>query len=106
MANRHTNKKLRSLVRRRMAETGESYQTALNALLAEASAPRRALDPVSVDIVVASYFGLPVTFAVFEATENVGRPLIVRMPSSRAWGSGVSMPMPMPMSGFRRAGWQ
>jgi hypothetical protein len=105
MANRHTNEKLRLLVRRRMAETGETYQTALKALLDAERAPHRhgSTAPPSVDIVVAHYFGLPVTLAVFEAAACLGRPVIVRLPWSRQWRAGVARPAPF--FNVRRAGW-
>ena len=106
MANRHTHKKLRSLVRRRMAETGERYQTALKTLLAEEAAlgRRGSVESGSVDLVAARYFGCPVTLAVFEAAEPVGRPIILRMPSSR--DGAVRVSMPVPLFNVRRRGWQ
>jgi hypothetical protein len=100
MANRHTNKKLRSSVQRRMALTGETYQQALTALL-----QARARQPLgSVDLIIAHYFGLPIVLAVFEATEPVGRPIIMRIPSSR--GCAVGTRMRSPVMHFRVGGWQ
>lgn len=91
MANRHTNKKLRLHVRRRMASTGETYQRALIALLQQQTQRH---PPSAVDLIVADYFGLPITLAVFEAIEPVGHPVIMRIPSSRDCASDVRMPIP------------
>ena len=99
MANRHTNKKLRIHVRLRMSETGETYQQALSIIQREASEHRS-----SVDLIVARYFGWPVTLAVFEATEPIGHPVIMRIPSARHWGVGAEMPIPF--MNFRRGDWQ
>ena len=95
MANRHTNKKLRTHVRLRMVATGETYQQALNRIQRDESEHRG-----SVDLIVARYFGWPVTLAVFEATEPVGRPAIMRIPSARHWRAGTKMPVPF--MNFRR----
>lgn len=99
MANRHTNKKLRLHVRLRMSATGETYQQALGRILREESDRRG-----SVDLIKARYFGWPITLAVFEATEPVGHPVVMRVPSARSWGAGVEMPLPF--MNFRRGEWQ
>jgi hypothetical protein len=39
----------------------------------------------SVELFVATYFGWPITLAVYEASEPVGCPIILRVPSSRHW---------------------
>ena len=99
MANRHTNKKLRMRVRRRMSATGETYQQALSGVLRD-EFDRRG----SVDLIAARYFGWPIMLAVFEATEPVGHPVVMRIPSARHWGVGVEMPVPF--MNFRRGEWQ
>jgi hypothetical protein len=99
MANRHANKKLRMHVRLRMSATGETYQQALSRILLDESDRRG-----SVDLIAANYFGWPIVLAVFEATEPIGLPLVLRVPSARHWGVGVEIPTPF-MS-FRRGEWQ
>jgi hypothetical protein len=109
MANRHSHKKLRELARRRMAETGESYQKALHAVatpptgVSAARGRQAARDGMPVDLIAAHYFGLPVTLATFEAALPLGRPLILRVPSSRLPWSG---PLPLPLAMVRPAGVQ
>lgn len=61
MANRHANKKLRAAVRRRMARTGESYQTARQRVLED---QQRTESPV--DLVPFTYFGIPLTLVTSE----------------------------------------
>lgn len=106
MANRHSNKKLRAHVRQRMAATGETYQQALAELLRE-QAKRQGLgsrELSGVDLIPARYFGWPITLAIFEAAEPVGRPVILRIPSPHdgaAWSR-----MPLPLMNFRLPGWQ
>ena len=106
MANRHSNKRLRSHVRRRMAETGETYQQALTALRQEQARRqgRGSNELVRVDLIPARYFGWPITLAVFEAAEPVGRPVIMRIPSPHDGGAWSRMPLPL--MNFRVAGWQ
>jgi hypothetical protein len=99
MSNRHTNKKLRMRVRLRMAATGETYQQALSRILREEFGGRG-----SVDLIAARYFGWPITLAVFEATEPVGYPVVMRVPSACYWGVGVAMPVPF--MNFRQGEWQ
>ena len=65
MANRHTHKKLRAEIRARMAETGESYQTAWHRVLAHV--PERPKHATRVDLVPFTYFGVPITLATSEA---------------------------------------
>jgi hypothetical protein len=99
MANRHTNKKVRTQVRLRMSATGETYQQALSRIL-RVDSDRCS----SVDLIAARYFGWPIVLAVFEATEPVGHPVVMRVPSARYWGAGVEMPVPF--KNFRRGEWQ
>jgi len=91
MANRHTNKKLNAAIRRRMDQTGESYQQARGRVLSADSAA----GPDGVDLLVANYFGWPITVAVFESTMPVGRPVILRVTSARGWEVGADMPLPL-----------
>lgn len=58
MANRHSHKKQRAEIRARMAQTGESYQKARQALLVRRDVPER-----HVDLVPFSFFGVPMTLA-------------------------------------------
>ena len=104
MANRHSNKQRRAGVRRRMAATGESYQQALAAIRRGTPQP-----DAGVDLLVVSYFGAPITLAVFEARQPLGRPAILRVPSSRGLppsGSRWLLGMPTPFEALRGDGWQ
>jgi hypothetical protein len=60
MANRHSNKRLRAEIKARQAATGESYQAAMQHILARA--PRR----FAAGFLQARYFGVALTFATWE----------------------------------------
>ena len=60
MANRHSHKKLRAEIHARMAETGKSYQTVREQILAS---PNRHNE---VDLVELTFFGQPMTLATAE----------------------------------------
>jgi hypothetical protein len=91
MANRHSHKKLRLDVRRRMALSGESYQKALREIQQELQ--RRTFRGSSaVDLIQAHYFGVPIILATFEAREPVGRPVITRVPSAHLGETGLPPP--------------
>lgn len=68
MANRHSHKKRRAEIRARMAATGASYQATLASVVAERSQSRHRVDssPRAPSLLQASYFGVPVTLAVYE----------------------------------------
>jgi hypothetical protein len=53
-----------------------------------------------VDLVVACYFGWPITLAVYEASEPVGVPIILRVPSATGWSPELRTPVPI--LSFRR----
>ena len=69
MANRHSHKKLRAMIRARMAVSGESYQAARHRLLQERE--ERAVRGEGVDLVAATYFGVPVTVATFDVLSRL-----------------------------------
>ena len=66
------------------------------------SAGRRSRDSMAdkVDLVVARYFGWPITLAVYEASEPVGYPIILRVPSATGWSRELRVPAPV--LSFRR----
>jgi hypothetical protein len=86
MGNRHRHKKMRSEVRAIMAETGESYQTALSRLRME----RRAASALArqVDLIPIDYFGTPLTLATFEILGDLSFVAL----------SGRDLPRPFPHS--------
>jgi hypothetical protein len=102
MANRHSHKKLRLHVRRRMAATGESYQKALCEVLQLGDDTRDSSR--GVDLIIAHYFGVPITLATFEAVEPLGHPVITWVPSSLPNGA---CPLPsLPLAVFGSTGVQ
>lgn len=68
MGNRHGHKQLQRAARARMAETGESYQSARAAVLALHGRPTRAgsASDGDVDLLPIRYFGLQAALATFE----------------------------------------
>jgi hypothetical protein len=90
MANRHSHKKRRAEIRARMAATGASYQTALAKVVAERGQgkdrmPRSLRTP---SLLRASYFGVPVTLAVYEVFSRASLILV----------SGCGGPLGLPLA--------
>lgn len=90
MANRHRHKKRRAEIRARMAATGESYQTALARLASDRNRGshrlQRALRAPS--LLRTSYFGVPVTIAVYELLSRASVILV----------SGCGGPLGLPLA--------
>jgi hypothetical protein len=90
MANRHCHRKRRAEIRARMAATGESYQAALARLVSEGSRGTHRLHR-SVRapwLLPASYFGVPVTLAVYEVFSRASLILV----------SGCGGPLGLPLA--------
>ena len=83
MANRHSNKKLRAMTLHRMAQTGESFQSARKLVRARSGCQGRGrhLGPAA-DFVETRYFGEPITLAILPAPMRA--PLIVWLSPPRA----------------------
>jgi hypothetical protein len=94
MANRHSHKKQRAEIRARMAATGESYQTTLARLVSERHGgiphgiQRLQRAPRAPWLLPASYFGVPVTLAVYELFSHASVILV----------SGCDGPLGLPLA--------
>ncbi len=91
MANRHSDKKLRAEIRARMASTGESHQAAHRRILASRSAARGIERTGVPELIATTYFGVPVTVAVYEILSHLRLILVSGSdgPMGLPWGSAA-----------------
>lgn len=90
MANRHANKRLRAACRKRMAETGETYQQARQRLVQHR--PHPAVNQTDLQPVLCH--GLPATLVTIEQHGTI---ITLLMPSPTLWPNGYPAHWPASM---------